>query len=228
MIETIKSTLKARLNPDTVTYNGLSWLYGLLARKPGVRRAARMRLFKDSRFDASELFMASSLPSNLLDTVLDRFQPRSFLDVGCGTGRTLEHVARRGIECVGVEGSTDAIEASPVKHLIRRLNLNKPIDLGRRFDCVWSFEVAEHIHPVYTDVFLSTLVRHGDRIVLSAAHPGQGGAGHFNEQPPEYWIDRMKKLGFQCDRALTDQLHALPDQFSENVMVFVREGIGDG
>jgi hypothetical protein len=93
-------------------------------------------------------------------------------------------VAAKGIETLGLEGSVKALAASPVPELIRLTNLNYAVDLGRRFDLVWSYEVAEHIHSAYTDVFLDTLTKHGDTIAMSAAKPGQHGYGHFNEQPP--------------------------------------------
>ena len=53
---------------------------------------------------------------------------------------------------------------------------------------MWCFEVAEHIHSKYVSSLLDTLTNHGNRILLSAARPGQGGLGHLKEQPPDYWI----------------------------------------
>jgi len=158
----------------------------------------------------------------LWEAVIERWRPRSFLDVGCGTGKTLEYVASKGIDCLGLEGSRAAIAASPVKQLIRLSNLNRPVDLGRKFEIVWSYEVAEHIHPLYTDTFLATLTRHGDLIVMSAAQPGQGGAGHFNEQPPSYWIQKMRQRGYSYDAEFSEFLHSLPAEYSRNMMVFAR------
>jgi hypothetical protein len=106
--------------------------------------------------------------------------------------------------------------------LIRLCNLNYPLDLGRKFDLVWSYEVAEHIHAVYTDVFLDTLTKHGDTIAMSAAKPGQGGAGHFNEQLSGYWIERLEKRGYRHIDEFVAYLHNLPDPHSRNMMVFER------
>ncbi|HWW87333.1 MAG TPA: methyltransferase domain-containing protein [Vicinamibacterales bacterium] len=205
-----------------MTYNALAWIYGLVAAKRSVRHAAYMRAFKDSRFDDSQLWMASAQPRKLLDAVIERWRPRSFLDVGCGTGRTLEYVAGKGIECLGLEGSRAAVQASAVKQLIRLVNLNDPVNLGRTFDVIWSYEVAEHIHPVHTHTFLATLTQHGDKVVMSAAPPGQGGAGHFNEQPPSYWIAKMSERAFVYDDEFSQLLHTLPEDHSRNMMVFVR------
>jgi len=222
MDQGIKDRAKATLHPDSLLYNALAWIYGWIAGKPSVRRAAYMRFFKDSCFEESELWMASSQPVPLLEAVIERWRPCSFLDVGCGTGKTLEYVVSKGVECLGLEGSTAAIAVSPVKQLIRLTNLNRPVDLGRKFEMVWSYEVAEHIHPSYTDTFLATLIRHGDLIVMSAAQPGQGGAGHFNEQPSSYWIQKMRERGFSYDAEFSEFLHSLPSAHSRNMMVFGR------
>jgi SAM-dependent methyltransferase len=222
MLGTLKSKIKEVLDADSALYNTLAWLYGWAARKPGVRRAAWMRAFKDSRFNEDELWMASLLPQHLLDAVLSRYHPASVLDVGCGTGRSLQYMAAKGLECYGLEGSRAALAASPVPEMIRLVNLNHAVDLGRRFDLVWSYEVAEHIHAAYTETFLDTLARHADRIVLSAAQPGQGGAGHFNEQPAAYWIAHMSRRGYSYDSKFSDYLHTLPEKHSRNLMVFYR------
>jgi len=218
----MKDQVKAALHPNSFLYNSLAWIYGWIARKPGVRRAAYMRFFRDSRFDESELHMASLQPVPLLEAVIERWRPRSFLDVGCGTGKTLEYIASKGMDCLGLEGSTAAIAASPVKQLIRCTNLNRPVNLRRKFDIVWSYEVAEHIHPSYTNTFLATLIRHGDLIVMSAAQPGQGGAGHFNEQPPSYWIQKMRERDYSYDAEFSELLQSLPADHSRNMMVFSR------
>lgn len=66
-------------------------------------------------------------------------------------------------------------------------------------------------------------------VVFTAAHPGQGGTGHVNEQPREYWVERFAGAGMRYRRDLAEQLSTtwraarvqswwLP----ENVMVFER------
>ncbi len=104
---------------------------------------------------------------------------------------------------------------------IRQHDLNEPLDLGEKFDLVWCFEVAEHIHPRYVSALLTTLTNHGDRVLLSAARPGQGGLGHLNEQEPGYWIALMQERGFHL-AGETERYRALPDHFAENILVFER------
>ncbi len=223
----LKEAAKKSLGTGSYTYNILRWVYGCVAQKPGVRRKAtraiRMRASKDSRFDESELNMACACPTKILDAVIREWEPKTFLDIGCGIGKALEYVADKGIECVGIEGSESAIRSSPVSQSIMCADLNKPVRLGKKFDVVWSYEVAEHIHPKFADIYLETLTSHGDRIAMSAARPGQGGAGHFNEQHPQYWIDRIESRGFKYQPEFTEHLHNLHDLWSDNMMVFLRQ-----
>jgi hypothetical protein len=103
VLNALKNKVKTTLHPDSLAYNGLAriynalpWIYSYLAlRPPEVRRDAYMWAFKDSRFTEDELSMASSRPEHLLDAVLERYHPASFLDVGCGVGYS---VAIRGRE----------------------------------------------------------------------------------------------------------------------------------
>jgi 2-polyprenyl-3-methyl-5-hydroxy-6-metoxy-1,4-benzoquinol methylase len=166
--------------------------------------------------------MCSLFPQKVIDEVLARFSPRSVLDVGCGTGKSLEYFAQLGLDAIGIEGSALAISKSPLKDRMHCLNLNEPINLGRRFDLVWSFEVAEHIHPRYADTLVETLVRHGGTIAISAATPGQGGEGHLNEQPPEYWIEKLRAHGFGYEADFSARLRALDERHAENMLVFTR------
>ncbi len=168
-----------------------------------------------------EMSMCSIFPKEILDLTIELFQPRSILDVGCGTGISLDYFKSKGIAVRGLEGSALAISKARHAALIREHDLNAPLDLGEKFDLVWCFEVAEHIHPRHVSALLETLTNHGNRILLSAARPGQGGLGHLNEQLPEYWIERMARRGFVLGE-YTERYRALPDHFAENILIFER------
>ncbi len=190
------------------------------------------RLFRDQRearqiTDNSifvleeEMSMCSIFPKEILDLTIELFQPRTILDVGCGTGISLDYFTSKGMEVRGLEGSALAISKARHPTLIRQHDLNAPLDLGEKFDLVWCFEVAEHIHPRYVSALLATLTNHSDRILLSAARPGQGGLGHLNEQEPGYWIALMQERGFHL-AGETERYRALPDHFAGNILIFER------
>ena len=62
----------------------------------------------------------------------------------------------------------------------------------------------------------------GDLIWGLEARLGTRGAGHFNERPQSYWIDKFADLGSDFDPEFSRHLQSLPDTLARNVMVFCR------
>lgn len=218
--------LKSVLQRDSLVYRMARSVYQTIleAQTKILRRNKPPRLITENSIFIleEEMSMCSIFPKEILDLTLELFRPRSILDVGCGTGISLDYFASRGIEVRGLEGSELAISKARHADRITLQDLHAPAHLGEQFDLVWCFEVAEHIHPAYVSQFLETLTNHGDRILLSAARPGQGGLGHLNEQLPEYWIEKMAAGGFAFDAEMTEKYQALPDHFAKNIMIFTR------
>jgi hypothetical protein len=67
---------------------------------------------------------------------------------------------------------------------------------SERFDLAMSLEVAEHLHEKAADNLVRQLTRLSDRILFSAAIPGQGGLHHLNERPPAHWAEKFQDCGF--------------------------------
>lgn len=123
---------------------------------------------------------------------------RSVLDVGCGAGAWLAEYREAGIDdVVGVDGDYVNRDRLLVPHdRFRAVDVSQPFELGRRFDLVQSLEVAEHLPPQLSRTFVRNLVAHGERILFSAAVPGQGGENHVNERTPEFWRGIFAEQGY--------------------------------
>lgn len=136
----------------------------------------------------------------VLRTLFPTDFPGSVLDVGCGIGSWLKAAQRCGAsEVRGVEGADVPSELMHVpKTLTCRADLNRPIDLKRRFDLVICLETVEHLEPSSAETIVDSLVRHGDTILFSAAVPGQAGAHHVNCRWPAYWQELFNDRGFSC------------------------------
>lgn len=212
--------MKTCLSPHTANYRGLRHIYRRV-----IFPFERLRYLRSKNaggyFNAEEeLHMCALLPRATLDSVVQTLHPQTWLDVGCGMGVSLKYILRQGIDANGIELSDQAIALSGLADKITRHDLSQPLDLHRLFDVVWCYEVAEHLPPEAADCLVTTLAMHTHTVILSAARPGQGGAGHLNEQEPDYWIQKFNAKGWKLDETLTAKIHLLKELYSDNVMVF--------
>lgn len=125
-------------------------------------------------------------------------EPERLIDVGCATGDLVAEFLVMGIDAYGIEGSNNCREylECPGERIFH-LDLRVPIvEKSDRYDLSICFEVAEHIEPDYADIFVDNLALLSDRILISAAPPGQDGRCHWNCQPAEYWADKFMQRGY--------------------------------
>lgn len=93
--------------------------------------------------------------------IIEKFHPKTFLDIGCAYGELVNAMNDLGVESYGVDGSDYAIshaEKSIQKKLFK-VNLNSdryPFD-DKKFDIIGSFYSVEHIHDI--DYFCEELKR---------------------------------------------------------------------
>lgn len=125
-------------------------------------------------------------------------EPRSVLDVGCGGGAHISALRERGIDAFGVD------LAAPEEDGFMRQDLKEPLTLGRRFEWVLCWEVAEHLPPDCAETLCDSLARHmlqpDGRLLFTAAPPGQRGPGHINCQPAGYWRLLLQDRGLHWQR----------------------------
>lgn len=143
----------------------------------------------------------------------ETFQISSVIDFGCAIGSFLEGFQQAGADVQGYEyGFEFSREFTPevILPFIQYGDVTKPIQAPVS-DCAFSIEVAEHIPKVTSDQFVQNLCDASNHlIIVSIAPPGQGGVGHINCQPREFWLNKFSERGFFFDVAKTDiALHGL-------------------
>lgn len=129
-----------------------------------------------------------------LQTAVDLLgTPASLLDVGCAEGVHVEWANAHGIAAMGID------LAAPTDHsAFVCADLRQPVSLGRQFDWVLCWEVAEHLPADAAPILIDTLVRHMQptgRILFTAARPGQPGPGHIHCADPEVWHQWFREHG---------------------------------
>ena len=155
---------------------------------------------------------------NTAEVICSIFKPKSVVDFGCATGGCLLFFSVLGVDKIkGIEGSSEAVKLALVND-IEHHDLRKKIDLDRKYDVCICFEVAEHIDEKYEDTFLNNLWSSSDTILFSAAPPGQGGRGHVNCKPYEYWIKKFRNRGYEYEKEISEELKE--KLRNNNLMIF--------
>lgn len=137
--------------------------------------------------------------------------PDTMLDMGCGDGEMVRTAMAQGCAAFGIERNTAVFEegiADDLFELIFMRDLSRPLpNNGHTYDLVMCLEVAEHLPESAADVFVENVAsRVGKYLVFSAAAPGQGGDGHINCQPQEYWRRKFESKGLVYEADKTAQL----------------------
>ena len=117
--------------------------------------------------------------------IKDIIRPNSVLDIGCGPGHFVDSMNDIGIRSFGI----DIDERVVGKNNLFRENI---LDTQFVSDTCICLEVFEHIDDMYNDDLVdkvSTMFL--DTLIFTAAIPGQGGVGHINCQPKQYWCDKF-------------------------------------
>lgn len=139
--------------------------------------------------DAEERPFAKRLAKYIKDNIATD----TVYDIGCGPGTYVEEMNAIDLPAVGYDIDTRIEDKDNlfVKDIVNDTFLFQS-------DCVICLEVLEHIDPMYAEQTiknLAELIAPGGTLIFTAAKPGQGGTGHINCQPKEYWADLLKQTG---------------------------------
>jgi SAM-dependent methyltransferase len=153
---------------------------------------------------------------------IERHQPKSVFDIGCGKGLYLRFLSNLGVsEVFGVDGVEQSVTVlNPSEY--QKVDLHLAYDAKRRFDVVFCLEVAEHLHPEATDTIFDTIAAHAEKtIVFSMAEPGQGGHGHINCRPISDVLGMWRNRGWVPDLTETLGFRALSTMswFRRNIVI---------
>lgn len=163
----------------------------------------------------------------IVPILIEKFQPQSILDVGCGTGTFLRVFLDNNISDVqGIEGPwLDEAKLLVPKDRIVITDISKGFSLNRKFDIAICLEVAEHLAEIHAAQLVRSLTAHSDVIVFSAAIPAQGGQNHINEQWIGYWQELFTGEGFKMYDIIRPQIWNIREiywWYRQNIVVCIR------
>jgi hypothetical protein len=156
------------------------------------------------------------------------FQPRSVVDVGCGSGAWLAAFRELGVDDVtGYDG--DWVERQDLlipETCLHRHDLAKALSAERTYDLAISLEVGEHLSPECAPTLVQSLSQLSSAVLFSAAVPYQGGTNHINEQWPGYWVELFNEIGYATVDCLRMRFWDNPRVrwwYAQNMLLFVSE-----
>jgi hypothetical protein len=138
-------------------------------------------------------------------------QARTVVDVGSGGGGYVAALKARGIDSIGYEyakigrflGRLQGVEIHSFD-----CSAESVMSTAKKHDIAFTIEVGEHIPRDFAERFVDFLCASSNTVIFSSAHPGQGGHGHINEQPKEYWSKMFFNRGYA---RLEDEENGLRD-----------------
>lgn len=151
------------------------------------------------------------------------FQPKSFLDIGCGKGGLKRLIQGESMNWTGVDGDPSCASESIIIHDFIKGKMSGELIA----DIVWSVEFVEHVDELYLDNVLDALCRAQKAICMTHALPGKKGYHHVNCQSSEYWINHLSSKGFHLHELATKYVRSFSSmkrEFMRNTgMVFTRK-----
>lgn len=115
------------------------------------------------------------------------------IDVGCGPGIYVKALRDLGHDVIGIDPDKRCPEI-----------IKSMFDEDGQYDLAICLEVAEHIDESLADNVVKKLTELAPIVIFSAAVPGQGGHGHINCQPKEYWERKFGNWNFVVDKDKTE------------------------
>jgi SAM-dependent methyltransferase len=193
-----------------------------------VKSASHQEIY-DQRYYARIDAAATTSKGPMAATIARLFEPASVIDVGCGSGAFLVQLKQRGIQVKGLEYSDAGIALCLEKGIpVEKFDLESSVATEGNFDLTTSFEVGEHVPGSLADNYVRVISQFSPVVIMSAATIGQGGSDHVNEQPHEYWIEKMQGRGFDHDGQTSNQVRlewaekGVASWYTNNAMIFRR------
>ena len=146
---------------------------------------------------------------DVVSRIIDRLQPASVLEIGCGQGAFGARLAGR-VDYVGVEPDTASYEvaASRIEPRGGKVinGLHTAVEPGSTFDAICAFEVLEHIEDD-RGALASWIpfIKPGGHLIMSVPAfqerfgPMDKHAGHFMRYSPDELGGRLTEAGLDVD-----------------------------
>lgn len=177
-------------------------------------------------------FGTTNIDHAVFDFVVAEFAPKNMLDVGCGPMGVVKLALNKKIEAFGVDGDIDVLYSPDIDAGLKsRLSIFDFTQghwvAPRKFDLIWSVEVAEHIDEMFSDNYLLTIasnLRDGGVLFFTHAVVGQAGYHHVNCKDTSYWLEKLSRYGMDIHVSASSHVKKIATNpyIANTGMVFVK------
>lgn len=158
------------------------------------------------------------------DFIAEKYNIKSFVDVGCGPMGMCLTAQAKGLEVIGIDGDPK------LKEMFSGLTLHdytsSPLKLNKIYDLGWSVEFLEHVSENYISNYMETF-KCCKRLCITHAPPNKKGHHHVNCQNSTYWITKFSEYGFTYDEETTKEIRkksTMAREFMRNNGLFFING----
>lgn len=141
--------------------------------------------------------------SGALNKIIELFDIKSIIDIGCGPGGMLPISKSLGLRTVGVDGDPWVLKADS-SIILHDFTIGK-LQLNSNFDLAWSVEFLEHVEEKYQANYMD-LFNKCKYALITGAPPGKHGYHHVNCKDSTYWINVFRKYNFEFDSLSTEEI----------------------
>ena len=142
----------------------------------------------------------------VLDYLINKYNIKSMVDIGCGPGGMVELARSRGLNCMGIDGDWTLKRNIEIElHDFTKGSMKiEPRDIA------YSCEFVEHVEPQYIPNYMPVF-QQCKYAIITYAPTGHKGHHHVNCQPEKYWVDMFAEYGFVWDDVTTAAIRELDD-----------------
>ncbi len=144
-------------------------------------------------------------------TLVEKYNPSSVLDLGCGKGHLVHAFNELGVESFGVDVSEYAINHSPESVRARLFKADLVSEAlpfqGKRFDMITALGLLEHLKDVdHTICEMKRVLQPGGILFIRTPKRsvemvnsmfGISDPTHINVHPRAYWVRTLEAQGFR-------------------------------
>lgn len=150
---------------------------------------------------------ASTYMPDVWEYLVGKYNIKSVVDIGCGAGWNTKWFLDKGIRTIGVEGDPECFAYPQIKkEFMHKWDYTEGSFIPEEeFDLAWSSEFVEHVEEKFIPNWMATMQK-CKHVCITHGEKGQHGHHHVNCNTTEYWIDKFKEYGFDCDLIETAHL----------------------